>query len=63
MVGLKTYKVKDKETYDELHNLLNGIAFFRKTDNEFFIKSPNNKVIEYMVGESKITFLHQPTVG
>lgn len=63
MVGLKTYKVKDKETYDELRNLLNGIAFFRKTDDEFFIKSPNNKVIEYMVGENKITFLHQPTVG
>ena len=62
MVGLIVYKIKDKETYVELRSLLNGIAFFRKTEDEFFIKSTKNKVIDYMISEDRISILHQPTV-
>jgi hypothetical protein len=45
MVGLKIYKVKDKETYNHLHTVLSGWAFFRNEDNNFYIKAPENKTI------------------
>ena len=46
VVGLKVYKIKDKETYEQLRMMFSGIAFFRNTDTEFFIKTTKNPTIE-----------------
>ncbi len=51
MVGLKTYKVKDKESYEKLRQLLSGISFFRHTETEFFIKTPFNEIIKMFIDE------------
>ena len=49
MVGLKVYKVKDKETYNQLNSLLVGWCFFRHENGEYFIKAPLNKTIENLI--------------
>jgi hypothetical protein len=46
VVGLKVYKVKNSETYENLRSIFSGYAFFRKNENEFFIKIPKNPTIE-----------------
>jgi len=46
VVGLKVYKVKDKETYNHLHTVLSGWCFFRHVGDEFFIKAPLNNTIK-----------------
>jgi len=46
VVGLKVYKVKTLETYENLRNMFSGYAFFRKNENQFFIKIPKNPTIE-----------------
>jgi hypothetical protein len=46
VVGLKVYKIKNQEIYESLRNLLSGIAFFRKDDNGFYIKSTKNNIIK-----------------
>jgi hypothetical protein len=46
MVGLKTYKVKDKEIYENLRKMFSGIAFFRSEKNEYFIKVTKNPTID-----------------
>jgi hypothetical protein len=46
VVGLKVYKVKDSETYEALRNTLKGLAFFRKDNTGFYIKTPMNNVVE-----------------
>jgi len=51
MVGLKTYKVKDKETYEKLRVTLSGLAFFRQTETEFFIKTPFNDIVKMFLDE------------
>lgn len=51
MVGLKTYKVKDKETYEKLRTILSGLAFFRQTETEFFIKTPFNDIVKMFLDE------------
>ena len=49
VVGLKTYKVKNKDVYEQLRMMFSGIAFFRHTDTEFFIKMTKNPTIkEYL---------------
>jgi hypothetical protein len=45
VVGLKTYKTDNQEIYETLRKMLSGIAFFRKDEKFFYIKSPNNQVV------------------
>jgi len=49
MVGLKVYKVKDKETYNHLNTVLSGWCFFKNEGENFFIKAPLNKTIESLI--------------
>jgi hypothetical protein len=49
VVGLKIYKVKDKETYNHLHTVLSGWCFFRNEGNKYFIKAPFNRTIENLI--------------
>lgn len=49
MVGLKTYKVKDKETYNHLQTVLSGWCFFRHEGENYRIKAPLNKTIESLI--------------
>ncbi len=49
MVGLKTFKVKDKETYNHLHTVLTGLAFFRNDGENFYIKAPENNTIKNLI--------------
>jgi hypothetical protein len=46
VVGLNTYKVKDKETYNHLHTVLSGWCFFRNDGENYFIKAPLNNTIK-----------------
>ena len=59
MVGLKAYKVKDKETYNQLNSLLVGWCFFRHENGEYFIKVPLNKTIINLIEMGSITELNQ----
>jgi hypothetical protein len=45
VVGLKVYKVKDKDTYNHLHTVLSGWCFFRNENQNYYIKAPVNKTI------------------
>ena len=49
MVGLKVYKVKDKETYNHLNTVLSGWCFFRSEGENYFIKAPLNRTIESLI--------------
>jgi hypothetical protein len=49
MVGLKVYKVKDKETYNHLNTVLSGWCFFRNEGENYFIKAPLNRTIESLI--------------
>ena len=49
MVGLITYKVKDKETYNHLHTVLSGWVFFRNDGDDYYIKAPENKTIKSLI--------------
>ena len=49
MVGLKVYKVKDKETYNHLSTVLTGWCFFKNEGENYFIKAPLNKTIESLI--------------
>lgn len=62
MVGLKVYKVKDKETYNQLNSLLVGWCFFRHENNEYFIKAPLNKTIKNLIEMGSITELSQTKI-
>lgn len=50
-MGLKIYKIKDKETYEKLRSTLSGLAFFRHTETEFFIKTPFNDIVKMFLNE------------
>jgi len=43
---MNVYVTDKKEVYDKLHQMLSGIAFFRYTETEYFIKVRKNPVIE-----------------
>lgn len=43
---MKVYVTNNKEIYEKLRQMLSGTAFFRHTDNEYFVKVPINPVIE-----------------
>ena len=49
VVGLKVYKVKDKDTYNHLNTVLTGWCFFRNEGENYFIKAPLNKTIESLI--------------
>lgn len=49
MVGLTVYKVKDKETYNQLHTVLAGWCFFRSEGDDYYIKAPENKTIKGLI--------------
>jgi hypothetical protein len=51
MVGLKVYKVKDKESYEKLRSILSGLAFFRHTETEFFVKTPFNDIVKMFLDD------------
>jgi hypothetical protein len=55
MVGLITYKVKDKETYNHLNNVLSGWCFFRTDGKDYYLKAPKNKSIENLIEMGLIT--------
>jgi hypothetical protein len=61
VVGLNVYKVKDKETYNQLNSLLVGWCFFRHEDGEYFIKAPFNKTIKNLIEVGSIFELSQKT--
>ena len=50
MVGLKVYKFKDKESYENLKPMLNGWCFFRTENDIHYVKAPTNKTITDLVG-------------
>lgn len=58
-MGLKVYKVKDKETYQNLNKTLSGWCFFREDNNEYFIKAPEKKIIVDLIESGLIEELHQ----
>jgi len=58
-VGLKIYKVKDKETYSQLNTVLTGWCFFRQENGEYFIKAPLNSTIKNLIEIGSITELNQ----
>jgi len=49
VVGLKVYKVKDKETYNHLNTVLSGWCFFRNEGDDYYVKAPLNKTIESLI--------------
>lgn len=49
MVGLKVYKVKDKETYNHLNTVLSGWCFFRNEGENYYVKAPFNRTIESLI--------------
>ena len=59
MVGLKVYKVKDKETYIHLNTVLTGWVFFRNDGENFYIKAPLNNSIEQLIEMGLIVELPQ----
>jgi hypothetical protein len=59
MVGLKTYKVKDKETYNHLHTVLSGWCFFRNDGDKFFLKAPLNKTIQRLIDMGMINEINE----
>jgi hypothetical protein len=59
MVGLNVYKVKDKETYNQLNSLLVGWCFFRYENGEYFIKVPLNNTIKNLIEMGSITESNQ----
>lgn len=46
VVGLKIYLIKNIKTYETLKKILNGYAFFRKDETEFYMKCPENKITQ-----------------
>ena len=49
MVGLITYKVKDKETYNHLNTVLSGWCFFRNDGENYYLKAPKNNSIDQLI--------------
>ena len=48
-MGLKVFKVKDKETYNHLSTVLSGWCFFRNEGEDYYLKAPLNKTIESLI--------------
>ena len=48
-MGLKVFKIKDKETYNHLTTVLSGWCFFRHEGEEYYVKATLNKTIENLI--------------
>ena len=59
VVGLKVYKVKDKETYNHLHTVLSGWCFFRNDGEHYFLKAPLNNTIKGLLEMGMITEINE----
>jgi hypothetical protein len=59
VVGLKVYKVKDKETYNHLNTVLSGWCFFRNDGENYYIKAPKNNSIDQLLEMGMIKELPQ----
>jgi hypothetical protein len=59
VVGLKVFKIKDKEIYNRLHIDLSGSCFFRNEGENYFIKTPLNETIKNLIEMGFITELNQ----
>ena len=57
MVGLKVFKIKDKEIYNRLHIDLSGSCFFRNEGENYFIKAPLNETIKTLINLELISDL------
>jgi hypothetical protein len=62
VVGLKVYKVKDKENYEKLRTQLSGLCFFRNEGDEFYIKAPLNDFIKNLIHIGIIVEHNQMTI-
>jgi hypothetical protein len=61
MVGLKVYKVKDKENYENLRIGLSGWCFFRHENENYYLKAPLNKTIKNLINVGVIQKQDQTT--
>ena len=61
MVGLKVYRTEHKSLYEALQKLLVGVAFFRKDDKFFYIKTKKGKLIDGLVDSGSVVILNQET--
>jgi hypothetical protein len=59
VVGLKVYKVKDKNTYNHLHTVLSGWCFFRHENENYFLKAPLNNTIKGLLEMGMITEINE----
>jgi hypothetical protein len=59
VVGLKVYKVKDKNTYNHLHTVLSGWCFFRHENENYFLKAPLNNTIKGLLDMGMITEINE----
>ncbi len=59
MVGLKVYKIKDKETYERLHSMLSGWCFFRQENDVYFVKAPLNNTIKGLIEMEMISEINE----
>ena len=59
MVGLKVYKVKDKETYNHLNTVLSGWCFFRHEGENYYIKALFNRTIESLIEMGMISEVNE----
>jgi hypothetical protein len=59
VVGLKVYKVKDKDTYNHLHTVLSGWCFFRHENENYFLKAPLNNTIKGLLEMGMITEINE----
>jgi hypothetical protein len=59
VVGLKKFKFKDKQTYENLKPHLSGWCFFRNDGENYFLKAPYNSRIKPLIEGGLIIELNQ----
>ena len=62
MVGLKklkTYQFKDKMVYTQLRPTLEGWCFFRHSNNQYFLKAPDNTFISSLIDAKIIKLIDE----
>lgn len=61
LVGLKVYRTEYKSLYEALQKLLVGVAFFRKDEKFFYIKTKKSKFIDDLVKAGSLVISDQET--
>ena len=61
MVGLNVYRTNYKSLYEALQKLLVGVAFFRKDEEFFYIKTRKSKLVDGLVESGSLVILNQET--